>query len=184
MSLTKSIRKTNTYAIGGIIAVLGFNTKLANGVNALTITRAADGKTITNLALAAGHAVVRLEFEENEALFSDNTTFGANRFPKHQLGLKFNGRDALRNEVIQSLDLERNTFLAKLASGQTVLLGGLNGLVGEKSDSGAGAKSEDFFGYDVLLSGAELEKAPVVPEADFAEFAALVAPAAAAAVVV
>lgn len=177
MSLTKSIRKTNVYAIGGIAVILGFATKLASGVNALTITRTGSpiNGPITGLALAAGVEVVRLEFEENEALFSDNTTFGANKFPKHQLGMKFNGRDATRNEVIQSLDLERNTFLAKLHSGQVVLLGGVNGLTGEKSDSGAGAKAEDFFGYDVLLSGAELEKAPVVPEAEFVEFAALVA---------
>ncbi|HEX8656121.1 MAG TPA: hypothetical protein VF690_01225 [Hymenobacter sp.] len=173
--LSKSIRRVDQYQMGGITVVLGFATRLANGVNALTITRGADGKSITGLALAAGHPVVRLEFDENEALFSDNTTIGANRFPKHQLGMKFNGRDADKNAVIEKLDLTRNTFLVRLQSGQTVLLGGVNGLIAEKSDSGAGAKLEDFNGYDVLLSGGELEKAPVVPDAEFVEFSALVA---------
>ncbi len=172
--LSKSIRRIDKYNIGGIAVILAFATKLATGVNALTITRGA-GKIITGLALAAGHPVVRLEFEENEALFSDNTVIGANKFPKHQLGMKFSGRDADKNEVIEKLDLSRNSFLAKLHSGEVVLLGGVNGLIAEKSDSGAGAKSEDFNGYDVLLSGGELEKAPVVPEAEFVEFAALVA---------
>lgn len=171
MSLNKSIRRTSKYGIGGITVVLGFATKLPNGVNALTINRGANGKTITGLALAPGVDVVRLEFEENECLFSDNTTFGANKFPKHILGMKFSGRDDDKNETIEALDLERNTFLARLFSGQVVLLGGVNGLTGEKSDSGAGAKNEDFFGYDVTISGAELEKAPVVPEAVFVEFA-------------
>ena len=175
MALNKSIRKTEQYTLGGIIVVLAFATKLPNGVNALTITRTDRKSPITDLALDASVEVVRLEFEENEALFSDNTTFGANKFPKHQLGMKFSGRDGDKNAVIESLDLTRNTFLAKLASGAVVLLGGVNGLTGEKSDSGAGAKSEDFFGYDVLLSGAETEKAPVVPESVFVTFAEKVA---------
>lgn len=178
--LTKSIRRTDRYAIGGIAVVLSFNTFLASGLNAAAITRgqanlggAQDGP-ITGIDVDDTVKIVRLEFEENEALFSDNTTIGANKFPKHQLGLKFNGRDADKNAAIQALDLTRTTHVAKLHDGQIVLLGGRNGLIAEKSDSGAGAKAEDFFGYDVLLSGAETEKAPIVPLAVFEALAALV----------
>lgn len=179
--LNKNIRRSSKYAVGGISVVLAFDTFLASGLNALTIVRDATTVTstflgvINNLTIFAGHPVVRLEFEENEALFSDNTVIGANKFPKHSLGLKFSGRDSVKNEIIQTLDLNRTSFLAKLSNGEVVLLGGVNGLIAEKSDSGAGAKNEDFTGYDILLSGAELEKAPLVPAAEFAEFAALVA---------
>lgn len=171
--LTKSIRRPAKYAIGGIAVVLAFDTFLASGLNAATVTRDVSG-AITDIEVDAAAKVVRLEFEENEALFSDNTTIGANKFPKHTLGLKFNGRSTDQNEAIKALDLNRTTHVVKLHGGQCVLLGGQNGLIAEKSDSGAGAKSEDFFGYDVTLSGAELEKAPIVPESVFEVLAALV----------
>lgn len=170
MSLTKSIRRSEEYAIGGVAVVLAFDTLLPNGKNAATITRGVDGGILT-IELATGFLPVRLEFEENEALFSDNTTFGANKFPKHTLGLKFNGRDQTKNAIIKTLELNRCSFVVRLHSGAIVALGIVNGLTGEKSDSGAGAKSEDFFGYDVTLSGAELEKAPTVDQAAFDDLA-------------
>lgn len=173
--LNQSIRKTQQYAIGGISVVLGFDTHLPNGLNALEIVRASIDAPITALNLEASVDVIRLEFEENEALFSDNTVIGANRFPKHQLGMKFSGRDGEKNAIIKAMDLNRGTYVAKLTTGQIVLLGGVNGLTSEKSDSGAGAKNEDFNGYDVLLGGAELEKAPIVPAAVFTTLAERVA---------
>lgn len=168
--LTVSTRRVNKYKLGGIAVALGFNTLTDTGVSQATV----DSATGLVLTVATGAVITRHEFDENEALYSDNTVIGTNRFPKHLLGMKFGGRSNGLNTLAKTLDLVRTTWVVKTHNGECVVLGLTNGLISEKNDSGAGAKSEDFSGFDVVLSGGETEKALVISQAEFDALAARV----------
>lgn len=167
--LTVSQRRTIAYKLGGIAVALAFNTFTDTGANQATLD-------VTGLILtvATGATIVRLEFEENEALYSDNTVIGANRFPKHIVGYKFAGRSNALNDLAKSFDLLRTTHVVKTHSGECLVLGMQNGLIAEKDDSGAAGKFEDFNGFDVVLSGGETAKAFLISLTEFNALAARV----------
>jgi hypothetical protein len=172
-TVSKSLRRTSQYQIGGALALIVFPTLSDNGVNNLTVTRDAGG-IITGLALATGVQPQILEFEDGTCGWSDNTTIGTNKYPKHTVGLKYAGRSDAANEVVTALDLGRHSALVKTKNGKCVLLGEKNGLTAEKNESGAGAGADDFAGYDLVISGPELAKAPLVPITEFNTLAGLV----------
>jgi hypothetical protein len=159
--LTVSQRRTISYKTGGLAVALAFNTFDATGANQATVD------ATNKLTVATGAVIVRLEFEENEGLYSDSTTIGANRFPKHTVGYKFAGRSQSLNDLAVTLDLLRTTHVVKTRGGEFLVLGLTNGLIAEKDDSTSGAKLEDFNGFDVVLSGGETAKALVIDEATF-----------------
>lgn len=175
-SLSKSVRRSNQYQLGGVSAVLAWPTFEADGTPNVNYVFTAG--VITGASFASDTEPYLLEGEIDTVSFSDATQFGANRFPKHVVNIKFNGRSADLNEVVKALDLGKHTVMLRLTSGAVTILGRENGLSSEKDESGAGAKAEDFYGYDLVLSGAETEKAPICAPALFNTLAALVTPAA------
>ncbi len=161
-ALSASVKRSEKYAIGGVATVLAWPTFLADGSPNATYTFATDGQVTAITLDSNGSTPFLLESEVETASFSDNVQIGVNRFPKPTVGLKFNGRSDGLNKALMALDLSRHTFCLKLQSGKIVLVGGENGLVAEKSESGAGATAPDFFGYDLVVSGAEVTRAPTV----------------------
>lgn len=166
--LALNILRTPQYKLGGVAVALGFNTFTNAGISQATVD-AATGKILT---VAAGADIIRMEFEENTALYSDNTKIGNNRYPLHQFGFKLAGRTQLLNDTAVVLDLSRTTWVLKTHTGEYVVLGLSNGLISEKNDSGAGAGTDDFNGFDVLLSGGETAKALLIDKATFDALAA------------
>jgi len=104
-------------------------------------------------------------------MYSDNTVFNVNRYPKHIVGMQLAGRTDDLNEVAKTFDLTRNSFAVKTFTGENLVIGMSNGLVAEKDDSGAGATTEGFNGFDIVLSGGETTKAIIISDADFAALA-------------
>lgn len=139
--------------------VIAWSTFQPDGSPTATYTTALDG-SITAITVVTDQAFV-LEGEYNETSFSDNTTLGTNKFPVHLLTIKFAGRSEALNEQIKYIDLGKHTFLIKSGE-KAVLLGREFGMTASQSNSGSGAKAEDFFGYDIQVSGPQLEKARVV----------------------
>jgi hypothetical protein len=162
----KTIRRASEYKLGGIATLLAWPTKTAGGIPQASVDPATKAFT-----LATGADVSRLEFEENTCLYSDNTTIGTNRYPKHIIGMKLAGRTDDLNEVAKALDLSRNSFAVKTFTGENLVLGMSNGLVAEKDESGAGATTDDFNGFDLVLSGGETTKAILITDAEFAALA-------------
>lgn len=169
--LTKSIRTSPKYKMGGISTLLAWATKTAGG-----IPQASVDATSGAFTLAPGADVFRLEFEENSCLYSDNTTIGVNTYPKHLVGMKFAGRTKELNEAAKAFDLGRHSFAGRTFTGEYVVVGMSNGLRSEKNESGAGATTEDFNGFDIVLSGGEVEKATIITEAEFNVLAGRVTP--------
>lgn len=163
--LTKSTRRTSTYKLGGVSVALGWDTKTAGGIAQASVDAAGA------FTLAPGATVTRHEFEENTCLYSDNTTFGVNKYPKHVLGMKFAGRSQDLNDLAVTLDLTRTSWAVKTFTGENLVLGMSNGLTGEKDESGAGATTDDFNGFDVVISGGEVTKAIIITDAEFAALA-------------
>jgi hypothetical protein len=161
-TLSKSIRSESKYKLGGISTLLVWATKTASGIPQASVDPLTKAFT-----LAPAATVFRLEFEENSCLYSDNTTIGTNIYPKHIVGMKFAGRTQDLNDAAKAFDLSRHTFAARTFTGEYVVLGLSNGLKSEKNDSGAGATTDDFNGFDTVVSGGEVEKATIIAEADF-----------------
>lgn len=168
--LTKSYARTAKYKLGGVAVALGFNTFTDTGLNQASV----DDATGLVLTVAAGATIVRLDFEENTAMFSDDTKIGNNRYPEHMFGFKLGGRSNDLNELAKTFDLKRTTFVLKTHTGECVVVGLQNGLVSSQNKSGAGAGTDDFNGFDVVLSGGETAKALVISKADFDALAARV----------
>ncbi len=160
-ALSNSVKRNSAYSFGGIVTVLAWPTFTPEGLNSATYTYATNGAVAT-VVMDNNITPYLLEAEVETVSFSDNVQIGVNRFPKHSISLKFSGRSDGLNTVLKAFDLGRHTFCIKSATGKIVLIGGQNGLTAEKSDSGAGAGSTDFAGYDVTLSGAETSRAPTV----------------------
>jgi hypothetical protein len=166
--LTTSITRTPQYKLGGISQALGFNTFTDKKLNQGSVDAAGV------LTVAAGAKVVSLDFEENSALYSDDTTIGNNRFPKHLFGFKLGGRTQVLNDAGMTFDLVRTTWVIKTRTNEYLVLGLENGLISEQNKSGAGAAGEDFNGFDVVLSGGEVTKALIIDKATFDALAARV----------
>jgi hypothetical protein len=164
--LNKSLRRTDEYKLGGIATLLAWVTKTAGG-----IPQASVDPTTKAFTLAPGADVFRLEFEENSCLYSDNTTIGTNVYPKHIVGMKFGGRTQDLNDAAKAFDLTRHSFAALTFTGEYVALGLKNGLKSEKNDSGAGATTDDFNGFDIVVSGGETSKATIITADEFATLA-------------
>jgi hypothetical protein len=160
--LTKSLRSEAKYKLGGITTLLAWVTKTSAG-----IPQASINPTTGAFTLATGADVFRLEFDENSCLYSDNTTIGTNTYPKHLVGMKFGGRTQDLNDAAKAFDLGRHSFAARTFTGEYVVIGLSNGLKSEKNDSGAGATTDDFNGFDIVVSGGEVEKAAIITEAEF-----------------
>jgi hypothetical protein len=160
--LTKSIRRASEYKLGGVTTLLAWNTKTLGGIPQASVDPATKAFT-----LAPGADVFRMEFEENTCMYSDNTVLNTNRYPKHMLGLKLAGRTQDLNDVAKVFDLGRTSFALKTFTNEYVVIGLQNGLTSEKNDSGAGATTEDFNGFDMVLSGGETQKATIITEAEF-----------------
>lgn len=159
--LTKSTRRESKYKLGGVATALGWDTKTAGGIPQASVDAAGA------FTLAPGATVTRHEFEENSCLYSDNTVFGVNKYPKHLLGMKFAGRSQGLNDLAVTLDLSRTSWAIQTFTGEYLVLGMRNGLTGEKDESGAGATTDDFNGFDVVISGGEITKAVIITEAEF-----------------
>lgn len=170
-TLTKSIRTESKYKLGGIATLLVWATKTSAGIPQASVDAASGAFT-----LAPGADVFRLEFDENSCLYSDNTTIGTNTYPKHLVGMKFGGRTKDLNDASKAFDLGRHSFAARTFTGECVVLGISNGLKSEKNDSGAGATPDDFNGFDIVVSGGEVEKAAIITAAEFATLAGRVTP--------
>ncbi|MGI4834629.1 MAG: hypothetical protein ACRYFK_14330 [Janthinobacterium lividum] len=159
--LALNIRTQPKYKSGGIVAAIGWNTLAANKLAQTTLDE--NGK----LVVAAGAKLIAMDFDENSASYSDDTTIGNNRFPKHQFGFKLGGRTQALNDAALTFDLVRTTWALKTRTGEFVVLGMQGGLISEQNKSGAGAGLEDFNGFDVVLSGGETAKAFIIDEAQF-----------------
>ena len=171
--LLKSLKRTNGYSQGGILAVLAIPTLLENGAAGFAVTRDPSGE-VTAIAPATGNAFQLIEPEENSCSFAENLKVSANRYLLHQIGFKYGALSVATSEAMQALNLGRHTFLVKLKTGKAVLLGERNGLTAEKNDGGAGASNDDLAGYDLLLSGGEVIHAAVLPATLFDTIAATV----------
>ena len=167
--LAKSLRTASQYKLGGISTLLAWATKTTGGIPQATVTAGV-------FTLATGADVFRLEFDENSCLYSDNTTIGTNTYPKHLVGMKFGGRTQDLNDAAKAFDLHRHSFAARTFTGEYVVIGMSNGLKSEKNDSGAGATTDDFNGFDVVVSGGEVEKVTIITEAEFLALAGRVTP--------
>jgi hypothetical protein len=161
--LTKSTRRVDVYRMGGVVVALGWDTLAPTGIAQSSVDKAT-GKILT---VATGAIITRHEFEENSCSYSDSTTIGNNRYPKHLLGMKLAGRTDDLNEIAKTFDLKRTTWAVATRSGEYLVLGLKGGLVSEKNESGAGAGLDDFNGFDVVLSGGEIAKALVIDEETF-----------------
>ena len=166
-ALSKSVKRTSAYSFGGVPLVYAWPTFTPEGLNSATYTYATDGSVAT-IIFDDNITPFLLEAEVETVAYSDNVQIGANRFPKHTVAMKFAGRSDGLNAVMAAFDLGRTTFCLQSATGKIVLVGGQNGLIAEKSESGAGATSTDFAGYDVVLSGAETKRIPTVDADAFA----------------
>lgn len=171
--LSKSYKRTQGYAVGGITTLIAINTR-ENGKKTLTITRT--GAVITDIALAVGATVKPrlLEAEPGEAAFTQPTQIGANRFLKPTIALKFGGYSDQLSEMAEVFDLDKTTFAIELAGGIKLLVGEQNGLTAEATSSNAGGKSEDFAGLDTTLSGAEIKRAAIITDEAWDDLLALV----------
>jgi hypothetical protein len=161
--LVKSTRRTDDYRMGGVTVALGWDTFGPTGIAQSSVDKAT-GKVLT---VGTDAVITRHEFEENSCSYSDNTTIGNNRYPKHLLGMKLAGRTDDLNTLAKTFDLKRTTWAVATRSGEYVVLGLRGGLIAEKDDSGAGAGLDDFNGYDVVLAGGEIAKALVIDEETF-----------------
>lgn len=166
--LTKNYTRDAKYKLGGVAVALGFNTFTDAGLNQASV----DDATGLVLTVAQDAKIVRIDFEENSAMFSDDTKIGNNRYPEHQLMLKLGGRNAALNEMAKTFDLVRTSWFLKTKSGECLALGAQNGLVASQNKSGAGAGADDFNGYDVVLLGGETTKARIITTAEFDALAA------------
>ena len=159
--LTKNTRRASVYKQGGISVALGWDTTTPAGIAQASVDNTGA------FTLATGATVTRHEFEENTCMFSDNTTIGTNRYPKHMLGFKFAGRNAGLTDLAVTLDLKRTSWAIRTFTGEYLVLGMKNGLISEKGESGAGATTDDFNGFDYVISGGETTKAVLITEAEF-----------------
>ncbi len=166
-SLSKSVKHSSKYAFGGVPVVYAWPTFTPEGINSATYTYATDGSVAT-IIFDDNITPFLLEAEVETVSYSDNVQIGVNRYPKHTVAMKFSGRSDGLNTVTAAFDLGRTTFCLQSAMGKIVLVGGTNGLIAEKSESGAGATAGDFAGYDVVLSGAEITRIPTVAADAFA----------------
>ncbi len=171
--LLKSLKRTNAYSQGGILAVLAIPTLLATGAAGFNVSRTAG--VVTAIAPAEGNAFQLIEPEENSCSFAENLKVAATRYLLQQLAFKYGALSVLTSEAMQALNLNRHSFLVKLKNGTAVLLGEQNGLTVEKNDGGAGASNDDLAGYDLVLSGGEIVHAAVFPASVFDTIAATVA---------
>ena len=74
--------------MGGVTVALALDALTASGISQASVDEAT-GKVLT---IAAGAVITRHEFEENTCSYSDSTTIGNNRYPKHLIGFKLAGR--------------------------------------------------------------------------------------------
>lgn len=157
-----SFRRASSYKQGGVSTLLAWATKTAGG-----IPQASVDATTGAFTLASGADVFLMEFEENTCSYSDTTTIGTNRYPKHQISMKLAGRTQVLNDIAKAFDLTRTSFAVRTFTGEYLVIGMSNGLVTEKNESGAGATTDDFNGFDIVLSGGEITKAVLITEAEF-----------------
>ena len=148
---------------------LGFNTFTDAGINQASVDASTGALTV-----AAGADIIRAEFEENSCMYSDDTKIGNNRYPEHTIGMKFGGRTQALNDAAKTFDLKRTTWAVKTYTNEYLVLGLSNGMVSSQNKSGAGAGTDDFNGFDVLLSGGETAKAAIITKAEFDALAARV----------
>lgn len=161
--LTVSFARSSAYKMGGVAVALGFNTFTDAGLNQASV----DTATGLVLTVAVGAVIVRMDFDENTASFSDDTKIGNNRYPEHVFGFKLGGRTQAQNTLAKNLDLRRTTWVLRTHDGINVVLGLRNGLISSQGKSGAGATADDFSGMDYVLTGGEIEKALVIDDATF-----------------
>ena len=172
MKLSKSVKKLPKYAQGGIQLAIAVSTLNEQGLPNLQITREADpddaeAEIIKTIAVRAGATLIRLEFEDDSASYSDSTQFGTNTYPKHSIGYKFAGKSKVLDKLSKVADLTRTTHIVKTRMGECVIVGAENGLRNEKNDSGSGAAAGDLNGFDMVISGAETRKAEIITLAQF-----------------
>jgi len=165
--LTTSQHREAKYTLGGVAAALGVNTFTSNKLNQVTFDPATGA-----ISVASGAIIVSVDPEENTLGYSDDTKIGNNRYPEHMLMLKLGGRNEALNEMAKTFDLVRTTWILKTKSGECLCLGAGNGLVSSQNKSGAGAGSDDFNGYDVVLLGGETTKARLITTLEFDALAA------------
>ncbi len=166
-AIAKNIRKTGKYAIGGVLAAIAWPTTIpATGARSATYTGTAPA--VSGIALTAliddGGAPVLMEPEDGKAFYTDNVAIGNNTNLKPTFGGQFAALSDDLNVIAKAMDLTRHTYLVKTFMGKYKLLGRENGLKSEKNDSGAQAGNDGFAGFDFVVSGAELDRAPDVPE--------------------
>lgn len=174
--LTKSIKRGNTYAMGGVTAIIAFPTFAANGItpNATLTIDATNTKLVTNIALAAGCVPVSLESELDQANFTDNLTVGTSRYIAQALGFTLAGMDSEKNKAVEDLDLVLHSFAVKTRRGKYFLLGEKNGLIASQNNAGSGSAIGDLDGYQIIVGGAEVGRAKELSEAAWAALTLLV----------
>lgn len=154
-SLTKNIRRSSIYSQGGISRMLAFTTFLANGLTpTATNTKDGDGK-ITTITLDGTQKTYVLEFDEDNAGFTQNLVVGNNKHIKQAITMRFSFMDEDRNQMVKNFDLGKHTFAVATKTGKFFLLGEQNGLVSETNDSGSGSAPGDLNGYNITVSGVE-----------------------------
>jgi hypothetical protein len=168
--LTKNIRRSNQYQIGGVAVLIGIDT-FENGKNTLVVTPGTAGADGT-VALATGitSKPVVIEFEEggdNVCSFNDNTAFGTNTYLVPTVGFKISGRSNALNEVMKAFDLGRTSFAIKTKTGEYLVVGAKNGLKATQNNSGGDGTPAGFFGYDLVMTGGEIERSTSITEASF-----------------
>ncbi|TGE08253.1 hypothetical protein [Hymenobacter fodinae] len=188
MKLGKSITRVARYAQGGLALAIALSTLTDKGLSSLLIEREPDpengegAEKIKTISLRpdAGVTIHRLEFEDDQAYYSDATQFGNNTYPKHAIGYKFAGKTRALDAFSKVADLTRTTHICKTRMGDYVIVGADNGLRNEKNDSGSGTAPGDFNGFDMVISGAESRKAELLTKEQFEGLLAQVDAAAAA----
>lgn len=168
--LSKSVTKEAKYSTAGLALALAISTFNEKGQNNLIIEREADAtnpgnEVIKSITIRPGATIHRLEFEDNSGSYADPTQFGNNIYPKHSVNYKFSGKSKDLDAFSKVADLGRTTHLVRTKQNVSVVVGAENGLQAEKNDSGSGAAAGDANGFDMTLSGAEVRKAEIIPEA-------------------
>ncbi|MBA9076071.1 hypothetical protein [Rufibacter quisquiliarum] len=172
--LTKSIRKENGYALGGLTQILAFATFLANGITpSATLTFGADG-LVSDIDLNEAVKPVLIESEEDKANFTDNLAIGAGRYKTQTLGFNLAGMSAAKSKALEDIDLVKHSYVVRAKSGKYFLLGAKNGLIASQNNAGVGAGVGDANGYDIIVGGAENGPALEVSEAAWAALSLLV----------
>lgn len=174
LGLSKSLRKTDGYSIGGVIGILAISTLLENKTAGFTVQRDPATKEVTGITPLGDNKFVIIDAEDATCLWADDLKVGANKYREHQVGFKFGDISDDTSEQMKALSLGKHTFLLLTKTDKAVLLGEKNGLTATTQKTGAGATNDDLAGSDLLLAGGEIVHAAVMPVDVFRTIAATV----------